>query len=307
MASQPDLSDLRRARFARRLPTALSELAGPEHGSAERWTSVTGRPPAPRASLGSTLEPRLSVSPCRRSEPDLSDLTPEAGIEAFLYAVPVTPTPAALYCRSAVHRGAVDVERDHTGDADEDHPGAETGVFPAALGPRGLPGPTGSTGPPGPARPGATGATSAAASASRRRQVAASTPVPAERGTTASERAGAVVPPSRMRPARTRTSSRPPAGARLIHRRTCSPRMTTPPDRSRYTVCSRHRISANCPAVSFSCVPTTPPPPPLGESNKHRTLVGGAERESAAPTVTASRAGQDRTGPRIHPTGRPWG
>ncbi|MEV7090443.1 transcriptional regulator [Streptomyces sp. NPDC093085] len=33
MASQPGLSDLRRAKFARRLPVALSELAGPEHGA----------------------------------------------------------------------------------------------------------------------------------------------------------------------------------------------------------------------------------------------------------------------------------
>ncbi|MFD7967351.1 transcriptional regulator [Streptomyces clavifer] len=33
MASQPSPSDLRRAKFARRLPAALSELAGPEHGT----------------------------------------------------------------------------------------------------------------------------------------------------------------------------------------------------------------------------------------------------------------------------------
>ncbi|MFG3253842.1 transcriptional regulator [Streptomyces sp. NPDC048172] len=33
MASQPSASELRRARFARRLPAALSELDGPEHGT----------------------------------------------------------------------------------------------------------------------------------------------------------------------------------------------------------------------------------------------------------------------------------
>ncbi|WP_103533822.1 transcriptional regulator [Streptomyces sp. SM11] len=33
MASQPSISDLRRAKFARRLPAALSGLAGPEHGT----------------------------------------------------------------------------------------------------------------------------------------------------------------------------------------------------------------------------------------------------------------------------------
>ncbi|MEV0960401.1 transcriptional regulator [Streptomyces sp. NPDC049951] len=31
MASQPSLSELRRAKFARRLPAALTELVGPEH------------------------------------------------------------------------------------------------------------------------------------------------------------------------------------------------------------------------------------------------------------------------------------
>ncbi|MFE4216520.1 transcriptional regulator [Streptomyces sp. NBC_01696] len=46
MASQPGLSDLRRAKFARRLPAALSELAGPTHGSVSlplrlAWSGLT--------------------------------------------------------------------------------------------------------------------------------------------------------------------------------------------------------------------------------------------------------------------------
>ncbi|MFI5769669.1 transcriptional regulator [Streptomyces sp. NPDC051658] len=46
MASQPGLSDLRRAKFARRLPAALSELAGPEHGAVSlplhlAWSGLT--------------------------------------------------------------------------------------------------------------------------------------------------------------------------------------------------------------------------------------------------------------------------
>ncbi|OKJ31484.1 MULTISPECIES: transcriptional regulator [unclassified Streptomyces] len=46
MASQPSLSHLRRAKFARRLPEALSELAGPEHGAASlplqlAWSGLT--------------------------------------------------------------------------------------------------------------------------------------------------------------------------------------------------------------------------------------------------------------------------
>ncbi|MFD7716286.1 transcriptional regulator, partial [Streptomyces sp. NPDC059814] len=46
MASQPSLSDLRRAKFARRLPAALSELAGPEHGTVSlplhlAWSGLT--------------------------------------------------------------------------------------------------------------------------------------------------------------------------------------------------------------------------------------------------------------------------
>ncbi len=46
MAVQPDLSDLRRAKFARRLPAALSELAGPEHGTVRlplhlAWSGLT--------------------------------------------------------------------------------------------------------------------------------------------------------------------------------------------------------------------------------------------------------------------------
>ncbi|MDK0520592.1 transcriptional regulator [Streptomyces sp. ML-6] len=46
MASQPGLSDLRRAKFARRLPAALSELAGPRHGSVHlplrlAWSGLT--------------------------------------------------------------------------------------------------------------------------------------------------------------------------------------------------------------------------------------------------------------------------
>ncbi|MFH8881715.1 transcriptional regulator [Streptomyces californicus] len=46
MASQPSLSDLRRARFGRRLPAALSELAGPEHGTVSlplhlAWSGLT--------------------------------------------------------------------------------------------------------------------------------------------------------------------------------------------------------------------------------------------------------------------------
>jgi hypothetical protein len=32
MATQPELSELRRARFARRVPSTLSELVGPQHG-----------------------------------------------------------------------------------------------------------------------------------------------------------------------------------------------------------------------------------------------------------------------------------
>ncbi|MFD9744029.1 transcriptional regulator [[Kitasatospora] papulosa] len=46
MASQPDLSDLRRAKFARRLPAALSELAGPQRGPVRlplhlAWSGLT--------------------------------------------------------------------------------------------------------------------------------------------------------------------------------------------------------------------------------------------------------------------------
>ncbi|MGW1181133.1 transcriptional regulator [Streptomyces drozdowiczii] len=46
MASQPSLSDLRRAKFARRAPAALSELAGPEHGPVSlplhlAWSGLT--------------------------------------------------------------------------------------------------------------------------------------------------------------------------------------------------------------------------------------------------------------------------
>lgn len=46
MASQPSLSDLRRARFARRAPAALSALAGPEHGTVSlplhlAWSGLT--------------------------------------------------------------------------------------------------------------------------------------------------------------------------------------------------------------------------------------------------------------------------
>ncbi|MEV0263145.1 transcriptional regulator [Streptomyces sp. NPDC050617] len=46
MAAQPGLSDLRRAKFARRLPAALSELAGPEHGMVSlpvhlAWSGLT--------------------------------------------------------------------------------------------------------------------------------------------------------------------------------------------------------------------------------------------------------------------------
>jgi hypothetical protein len=46
MASQPSLSDLRRAEFARRVPAALTELAGPEHGTVSlplhlAWSGLT--------------------------------------------------------------------------------------------------------------------------------------------------------------------------------------------------------------------------------------------------------------------------
>ncbi|CAH9413576.1 transcriptional regulator [Streptomyces globisporus] len=46
MASQPSLSDLRRAKYARRLPAALSELAGPEHATVSlplhlAWSGLT--------------------------------------------------------------------------------------------------------------------------------------------------------------------------------------------------------------------------------------------------------------------------
>ncbi|WP_369020718.1 hypothetical protein ABZ326_19170 [Streptomyces californicus] len=46
MASQPSLSDLRRATYARRLPAALSELAGPERGTVSlplhlAWSGLT--------------------------------------------------------------------------------------------------------------------------------------------------------------------------------------------------------------------------------------------------------------------------
>ncbi|MFH9465890.1 transcriptional regulator [Streptomyces clavifer] len=46
MASQPSPSDLRRAKFTRRLPAALSELAGPEHGTVSpprhlAWSGLT--------------------------------------------------------------------------------------------------------------------------------------------------------------------------------------------------------------------------------------------------------------------------
>ncbi|MFF1460667.1 transcriptional regulator [Streptomyces sp. NPDC058330] len=46
MALQPGLSDLCRAKFARRLPAALSELAGPQHGPVRlplhlAWSGLT--------------------------------------------------------------------------------------------------------------------------------------------------------------------------------------------------------------------------------------------------------------------------
>lgn len=46
MAAQPSLSDLRRAKSARRAPAALSELAGPEHGTVSlplhlAWSGLT--------------------------------------------------------------------------------------------------------------------------------------------------------------------------------------------------------------------------------------------------------------------------
>ncbi|MFI8003744.1 transcriptional regulator [Streptomyces sp. NPDC086010] len=46
MAPQPSLSDLRRAKFARRMPAALSELVGPEHGTVSlplhlAWSGLT--------------------------------------------------------------------------------------------------------------------------------------------------------------------------------------------------------------------------------------------------------------------------
>ncbi|MFB8118476.1 transcriptional regulator [Streptomyces sp. NPDC056465] len=46
MASQPSLSDLRRAKFARRTPAELSELVGPEHGTVRlplhlAWSGLT--------------------------------------------------------------------------------------------------------------------------------------------------------------------------------------------------------------------------------------------------------------------------
>ncbi|MEU0627311.1 transcriptional regulator [Streptomyces sp. NPDC005989] len=46
MASQPSLSDLRRAKFAGCVPAALSELVGPEHGTVSlplhlSWSGLT--------------------------------------------------------------------------------------------------------------------------------------------------------------------------------------------------------------------------------------------------------------------------
>jgi hypothetical protein len=46
MATQPGLSDLRRAKFARRAPAALSELVGPQHGTVTlplhlAWSGLT--------------------------------------------------------------------------------------------------------------------------------------------------------------------------------------------------------------------------------------------------------------------------
>ncbi|WP_330452762.1 MULTISPECIES: transcriptional regulator [unclassified Streptomyces] len=46
MASQPSLSELRRAKFARRMPAALTELVGPEHGTVSlplhlAWSGLT--------------------------------------------------------------------------------------------------------------------------------------------------------------------------------------------------------------------------------------------------------------------------
>lgn len=151
-----------------------------------------------------------------------------------------------------------------------------------AVPPRGLPGLPGPRGRPAASRSGAGRAASAAASASRRRQVAASTPVPAERGTTASERAGAVVPPSRMRPARTRISSRPPAGARLIHRSTCSPRMTIPRT-APGTRCAPATTPPPTPVRCLSVVCPPSVPPPRVESNKHRTLLAGADPGASGP------------------------
>ncbi|MGW1847664.1 transcriptional regulator [Streptomyces sp. NPDC001966] len=46
MATPPGLSDLRRAKFARRLPAVLSDLVGPEHGTVSlplrlAWSGLT--------------------------------------------------------------------------------------------------------------------------------------------------------------------------------------------------------------------------------------------------------------------------
>ncbi|MGW3626519.1 transcriptional regulator [Streptomyces sp. NPDC000880] len=46
MASQPNVSELRRAKFARRMPTELSVLAGPAHGAVSlplhlAWSGLT--------------------------------------------------------------------------------------------------------------------------------------------------------------------------------------------------------------------------------------------------------------------------
>lgn len=127
--------------------------------------------------------------------------------------------------------GEVRVHGEHTRDAQEDRPGGGARVTP---GPAGLtPAAYASAAGPGgvsAARPGRLGA---AVSARRRRHRAARPGVPAAGSATASQRAGAVVPPGRIRPARTSSSPLTPVGARLIHRPTWSPRMTTPPDLSR--------------------------------------------------------------------------
>lgn len=63
-----------------------------------------------------------------------------------------------------------------------------------------------------------------------------------------------------------------------------------PPDRSRYTVCSRHNTAANSCAVSLSCAPTIRPPTSR-RIEQASNSTGGCGSRSIRPRSTTARPG----------------